>query len=49
MQMLKDRNLTSHIYNEEIADDIAESIIDKYFALFESLKLSLEELASDKK
>ncbi len=42
MQMLKDRNLTSHVYNEEIADDIAENIVNKYFSMFESLKNSLD-------
>jgi nucleotidyltransferase substrate binding protein (TIGR01987 family) len=49
MQMLKDRNLTSHIYNEEVADDIAKDIADKYFALFESLKTKLEKHALDNK
>ncbi len=35
--MLKDRNLTSHVYNEEVADDIAKNIGDKYYYLFRSL------------
>ncbi|MDQ3022439.1 MAG: nucleotidyltransferase substrate binding protein [Bacteroidota bacterium] len=42
MQMLKDRNQTSHIYNEEVADEIAENIINKYFLMFQSLKNSLD-------
>ena len=42
MQMLKDRNLTSHTYNEEVADEIAENIINNYFSMFQSLKNSLE-------
>jgi len=48
MQMLKDRNLTSHTYNEEVADEIAENIINKHFALFESLKMVLDKQAGDK-
>jgi len=48
MQMLKDRNLTSHTYNEEVADEIAENIINKHFALFESLKTVLEKQAGNK-
>ena len=42
MQMLKDRDLTSHTYNEEVADEIAENIINKHFELFESLKTVLD-------
>jgi len=49
MQMLKDRNLTSHTYNEEVADEIAENIIIKHFALFESLKTVLAKQTGDKK
>jgi len=49
MQMLKDRNLTSHTYNEEVADEISENIISKYFELFESLKTVLEKQTADKK
>ena len=43
MQMLKDRNLTSHIYNEEVANEIAENIADKYFQLFVLLNEWLSE------
>lgn len=42
MKMLKDRNLTSHTYNEEIADEISKNIINRYFSMFESLKNSLD-------
>jgi len=42
MQMLNDRNLTSHIYNEEVADDIVKNIVNTYFGLFNSLKEKLE-------
>jgi nucleotidyltransferase substrate binding protein (TIGR01987 family) len=49
MQMLKDRNQTSHTYNEEVADEIAENVVTKYFSMFESLKISLDKQRDDKK
>ncbi|MEO6693964.1 MAG: nucleotidyltransferase substrate binding protein [Ignavibacteria bacterium] len=41
-KMKKSRELTSHTYNEEIADEIAGSIIDIYHDLLENLKQRLE-------
>ncbi|MEA3475471.1 MAG: nucleotidyltransferase substrate binding protein [Candidatus Cloacimonadota bacterium] len=38
IDMLKSRNRTSHTYNEEIANEICNSIVDKYFSLFVELK-----------
>ena len=38
LDMLKSRNRTSHPYNEEIANEICNSIVDKYFSLFVALK-----------
>ncbi len=38
MDMLKSRNRTSHTYNEEIAEEICNSIVDKYFPLFDLFK-----------
>lgn len=46
MQMLKDRNRTSHTYNEETADEIAEHILNKYFHLFGQLKEAFEKIPS---
>ncbi len=34
MQMIADRNLTSHTYHEEISDQILERIVHSYFDLF---------------
>lgn len=42
MQMLKDRNRTSHTYNEETADEIAASILAQYYHAFVALKTELE-------
>ena len=30
LSLLEDRNCTSHIYNEKLADEIAKRIVDKY-------------------
>jgi len=40
--MLNDRNLTSHMYKEEIAVDIAERIASRYIQELESLLLKLQ-------
>ena len=47
MRMLKSRNLTSHTYNEEIAEEIVRDIRASYFALLKELKnkLASEETA----
>jgi len=41
MRMLKSRNLTSHTYNEEIAEEIVKDIRASYFALLKELKNKL--------
>lgn len=41
-KMLESRNLTSHTYNEETADEITESIIKVYFPLMQKLYSVLE-------
>jgi len=47
MRMLKSRNLTSHTYNEEIAEEIVKDIRASYLALLKELKnkLASEETA----
>ncbi len=49
-KMYEARNKTSHSYDEEIADDIAENIVDEYQALFIQLetRLQLEKLNQEK-
>lgn len=44
MEMIKSRNLTSHTYNEEIADDIILTIKDLYIAEFKKMKVKMEEI-----
>lgn len=48
MEMLKSRNLTSHTYNEDTADEIASAIINSYFNLFIELEKKLQELRHGK-
>lgn len=43
MQMHKSRNLTSHTYNEDTANEIVELIQNTYFDLLNTLNLRLQE------
>jgi len=42
MRMIESRNLTSHVYDEETANDILDSIGKEYYPLFIALKDQLE-------
>lgn len=44
MQMFKDRNQTSHSYNEVTASEISQNIFDIYFNLFAALQLKMQSL-----
>jgi len=46
MDMLVSRNLTSHSYNEDTADQIASAVVNTYFNLFKTLEAKLETLRS---
>lgn len=48
MEMISSRNRTSHTYNQEVADEIAERIIQKYFRLFEDYMLKMRKIAQGK-
>jgi len=45
MEMIKSRNQSSHTYNEEVADEIANKIIQQYYALFAEFKNKIKTLA----
>jgi len=45
MKMIKDRNLTSHTYNEDATREIVDRIIDAYYAEFQWLHGRLTKLA----
>lgn len=42
MEMIRSRNLTSHTYNQDIADEIAQAITQRYHAAFQLLQATLE-------
>lgn len=45
MQMIRSRNLTSHTYNQAVADEIVAQIIGSYFELFEVFLARMTALA----
>lgn len=47
MEMIRSRNLTSHTYNQAVADEIAGRITDSYFMLFEVFLVRMTNLAQD--
>ena len=46
MNMIKDRNLTSHTYNEEISDQIFTRIVKIYFKLFKKFETKMDTLCN---
>ena len=44
IDMIESRNRTSHIYNEEVAQEIAKAIVEKYYGAFSELKKKLATL-----
>ena len=44
MDMIKNRTLTAHTYNEEIADAIAGAIVDAYYSEFVTLQNRLQKI-----
>ncbi len=44
MEMIKDRNLTSHTYDEKTAAQIVSAIRSAYYAEFEALVIKLDKL-----
>ena len=46
MEMIRSRNLTSHTYNQETADEIVEDTVNIFHDLFLQLESKLMELAN---
>jgi nucleotidyltransferase substrate binding protein (TIGR01987 family) len=44
MEMIKSRNMTSHTYNEEIAVEISEKVMEVYFPLFQQFRSRVQQL-----
>lgn len=47
MEMIKSRVLTSHTYNEEVAEEIANKIVTQYYPEFIRLHQRLESMSSE--
>lgn len=47
MDMIRDRNRTSHTYNQETAESIVNNIRQRFFTLFLALEQRLSGLAND--
>ena len=47
MDMIKARNLSSHTYNQETADEIVESVLTRFYPAFEQLKEKFLKLAQE--
>lgn len=44
MDMIKDRNRTSHTYNQAVAEEIVANITQRFFSLFVALKTKMQEI-----
>lgn len=49
MNMFKDRNRTSHTYNESTAKEISDNIFGSYFGLFNNLRQEMEKRLEENK
>lgn len=45
MEMIKSRNLSSHTYNQEIAEEIVSNILSRYYLAFEQMNITFSALA----
>jgi nucleotidyltransferase substrate binding protein (TIGR01987 family) len=45
MEMIQDRNRTSHTYNQEVAKEIAAHITERFFNKFIALKIQMQAIA----
>ena len=46
LEMIDDRNKTSHLYDEEMAADVMDEIINTYYPLFMELQNKMVEIAN---
>lgn len=47
MEMIKNRNLTSHTYNEQISDEIYKNIISDFYPLFVAFEGTMETIKAE--
>ena len=48
MEMIKNRNLTSHTYNEEISEEIYRNIVDRFYPQFVTFQETMERIKAKK-
>jgi nucleotidyltransferase substrate binding protein (TIGR01987 family) len=48
MEMIASRTLTTHTYNEEVADQIATAVANRYFLEFVTLQATMQSLTAEK-
>ena len=47
MESIEDRNLTSHNYDEEVAEEVYQAIVQKYYPLFIRFEQTMSPLAGE--
>ncbi|MCY4552925.1 MAG: HI0074 family nucleotidyltransferase substrate-binding subunit [Candidatus Poribacteria bacterium] len=47
MEMIRHRNLTTHTYNESIANEVVSALLNTYFSEFEALLAKIERLKQE--
>lgn len=47
MEMIRHRNLTTHTYNKETADEVVAAVLETYFAEFEALLAKMDSLKAE--
>ena len=47
MEMIKNRNLTSHTYNEEISEEIYKNIVSEFYPLFVTFQETMEAIKAN--
>lgn len=48
MEMIKSRNLTTHTYNEDTADEIFQNILNDFYPAFFAFEKTMAKIANDK-
>jgi len=48
MEMIKSRNMTSHTYNQDIADEISDKVIRQYVGLLQAFRVRMLDLQDGK-
>ena len=46
MEMIRSRNLSSHTYNQNVAEEIIEKVVNRYHKLFQDFSRHMQALAS---